>query len=150
MPSKKLKTNPADGLLSTGVSLIRGRVVAAKQPKTVTVLVERKKTHPFYKKSFMRRKKYLVHDELGVLEGDVVEIVKIKPISKNKHFGVVRVVGKDIEVMVSQHLKEEAAAEIAEVMSEEKESSVESLESSKEVSIEEKVLRVSKVRKEKV
>lgn len=107
--------------LAKGVQVMRGRVVAAKQPKTVTVLIERRKVHHFYQKSFMRSKKYLVHDELGVKAGDVVEIMKIKPISKNKHFGIVKVVGKDMEAIISQQLKEEAAAEIAEVMPEERE-----------------------------
>lgn len=96
--------------------LMTGRVVAAKQAKTVSVLVERKKMHPFYKKAFKRSSKYLVHDEIGVVEGDIVEIKKIRPISKNKHWGVVRVVGKDIEAIVTEQLKEDAAQEIAEVM----------------------------------
>lgn len=118
-----------------GIQVMRGRVVAAKQPKVVTVLVERKKTHPLYKKSFIRSKKYLVHDDLGVAAGDVVEIVKIKPVSKNKHFGVFRVVGKDMAAIISQQLQEKAAAEIAEVMpvEEEKEMSIASHQTKEEI-----------------
>ena len=96
--------------------VMRGRVVSAKLPKMVTVLVEREKIHPLYKKAFKQGKKYLVHDEVGVSSGDVVEIVKIRPISKNKHFQVLRVVGKDIEALVSEKLKEEAKQKIEEAM----------------------------------
>lgn len=95
---------------------LKGLVVAASQPKTATVLVERRKTHPLYGKSFRRSKRYLVHDELGTKEGDVVEIVQIKPISKNKHFKVARVVGQDLEAAISEQLKEEAEEQIAKVI----------------------------------
>ena len=63
---------------------MQGRVVSAKHIKTVTVLVNRTVVHPLYKKGFKRSKKYLVHDLLGSKEGDLVEIIKVKPISKNK------------------------------------------------------------------
>lgn len=118
---KKLKTKPKIKAVSdNGHSkrLIKGRVVSVKPQKTAVVLVERIKTHPLYQKSYRRSKKYLAHDEIGVTPGDVVEIVMVRPISKNKHFKVVRVVGRDIEAIVSEQLQEEAEAEIAEVMPE--------------------------------
>lgn len=96
-----------------------GRVVSAKMNKTVVVLVENTKTHPLYKKTFKRGKKYLVADDLGVKEGDIVDMVSIRPISKNKHWKVVKVVGRDIEEIIEQELKEQAAEIVAEVMSEE-------------------------------
>lgn len=68
-----------------------GRVVSTKLKNTVTVLVERQSVHPLYKKAFKRSKKYLAHDPIGVKEGDLVEVVKIVPISKRKHFRVVKV-----------------------------------------------------------
>lgn len=98
------------------LQVMRGRVVSAKMPKTVTVLIERTRMHPLYKKSFKRSKKYLVHTEIQTVEGDLVEIVKIRPMSKNKHWQVAKVVGKDIEAIVVEQLKEEAAEAIAEVM----------------------------------
>lgn len=102
---------------------MRGLVVAAKLPKTVTVIIESKKTHPMYGKSFRRSKKYLVHDEVGVAEGDVVEIVSTRPMSKNKYFQVLKVVGKDIATIVSERLQEEAEETIAGIMPEEPEKS---------------------------
>lgn len=98
-----------------------GRVVSAKMPKTATVLVERKKVHPLYGKAFRRGTKYLVDVPSRVTEGDVVEIIQVKPISKNKHFQVIRIVGKDMEAIVTEQLKTEAAEEIAEVMPAEEE-----------------------------
>ena len=97
-----------------------GRVVSVKTAKTATILVERTKTHPLYKKSFKRSKKYLVADDLGVKLGDLVDVEKVAPISKNKHWKIIKVVGRDIEAVISEELKEKAAEAIEEVMPEEK------------------------------
>lgn len=118
---KKKKTDTLEQEVKKAAGVMRGRVVSAKVPQTVTVLIERRKMHHLYQKAFTSSKKYLVHDNLGVSLGDVVDIVKSKPISKNKHFKILRVVGRDIEAVVSEQLKEEAAEAIAEVMPEEKE-----------------------------
>lgn len=116
-PVKKIKT---EKMIKTEArsQILKGRVTSVKVPQTVTVLVEWQKTHPLYKKTFKKSKKYLVHDDLKVSLGDVVEIVKVKPISKNKHFKVVKVVGQEIKVIIAEQLKEEAAEAIAEVMPE--------------------------------
>lgn len=95
-----------------------GRVVSTKMNNTVTVLVERVARHPLYKKTFIRSKKYLVDDLSGVKMGDVVEIVKIRPISKNKHWKVVKVVGQNLAEVVEAEQKEAAKEIIAEVMPE--------------------------------
>ncbi|MFH0937593.1 MAG: 30S ribosomal protein S17 [Candidatus Daviesbacteria bacterium] len=97
-----------------------GIIVAAKMPETATVLVERTKTHPLYRKSYKRSKRYLVDNSLGAVLGDVVRIVKVRPISKNKHFKITQVVGKNIESIISEQIQEEAEQEIAEIMPEEK------------------------------
>ncbi len=94
----------------------QGLVVAAKLPKTVTVLVKRKKTHLLYQKSFARSKKYLVHDEIGVSLGDVVDLIQIRPISKNKHFQVAKVVGKNMETIIEEQIKEDTAKAIEEML----------------------------------
>ncbi len=100
-----------------------GRVVSVKMQKTIAVLVEGKKTHPLYGKSYVWSKKYLVHDEIGAKLGDVVNIVPTKPISKRKHFKVVNIIGKDVVALGEAAMKKEAEEAIAEVMPEEKESS---------------------------
>lgn len=105
-----------------------GRVVSVKMQKTAVVLIERRKTHALYKKSYLRTKKYLVDDEIGVKLGDVVEIVKIRPISKRKHWKVVKVLGTDIVSLGKEALKEGASEAIAEVLPEEEEKSDEAIE----------------------
>lgn len=145
----KTKPEVKEKVETRGHQVLRGRVLSAKLAKTVTVLVERKKIHPLYGKSYKRSKKYLVHDDLGVVAGDVVEIVQIRPISKNKHFAISRVVGKDMEAIITQQLKEEAAEEIAEVMPVEKEvDKVEGEGSSEEINTEKK--ERTRKRKEKI
>ena len=64
-----------------------GRVVSAKNEKTITVLVETYKKDPLYGKRVKSSKKYAVHDESNKAKvGDKVRIVETKPISKTKYF----------------------------------------------------------------
>ena len=64
-----------------------GKVVSAKNDKTITVLVETYKVHPKYHKRVRSSKKYHVHDEKNIAKvGDTVRIAETKPISKTKHF----------------------------------------------------------------
>ncbi len=99
---------------------MKGRVVSAKMNKTITVLVERVAMHPLYKKTFARSKKYLVDTDMTLKEGDIVEFIKIKPVSKNKHWKVAKVLGRDLAEIIETKQKETAEAAIAEVMPEEK------------------------------
>ncbi|MBL8528540.1 MAG: 30S ribosomal protein S17 [Burkholderiales bacterium] len=72
-----------------------GRVVSDKMDKTVTVLVERKVKHPVYGKVMTRSKKYHAHDEQNEFhEGDMVEIVECRPLSKTKAWRVSRLLEK--------------------------------------------------------
>lgn len=69
--------------------ILEGKVVSDKQDKTVTVLVERRVMHPIYKKYVKKSNKFAAHDEANkVKEGDVIQIIECKPISKNKRFTV--------------------------------------------------------------
>jgi small subunit ribosomal protein S17 len=101
-----------------------GRVVSVKMQNTAVVLVESTKTHPLYKKSYKRSKKFLVEDLIGVKPGDIVDIIKVRPISKLKHWKIEKVVGRNIEAIVAEELKEKAAAAIEEGMPEVKEKAV--------------------------
>ncbi len=98
-----------------------GRVVSNKMTKSAVVLVETKKRHPLYGKIFNRSKRFLVDDPLGVTEGDVVEIIKSKPISKNKHFQIKKILGKDFLALGEEALKKEAKEAIEQVLPEESE-----------------------------
>jgi small subunit ribosomal protein S17 len=71
----------------------RGKVVSDKMDKTVTVAVETFKNHPLYGKRVNYTKKYKAHDENNeAREGDVVEIMETRPLSKTKRFRLVSVV----------------------------------------------------------
>lgn len=96
--------------------VFKGSVVSVKTAKTATVLIESRKTHPLYKKSYLQTKRYLVNDDLGVKPGDLVNIIKCKPISKNKHFKIIKIVGRDMEAIVTEQLKEEAKSAIEEII----------------------------------
>jgi small subunit ribosomal protein S17 len=70
---------------------LQGVVVSDKQAKTVVVRVERRFTHPMYKKTVRRTKKYYAHDETNEFKvGDMVWIEEHAPISKLKRWAVVR------------------------------------------------------------
>jgi small subunit ribosomal protein S17 len=65
--------------------ILQGSVVSDKNDKTITVLVERRFTHPLMKKTVRQSKKYRAHDETNMAKvGDVVRIRECRPISKNK------------------------------------------------------------------
>ena len=69
--------------------ILTGVVVSDKSNKTITVMVERKYSHPILKKVVKVRKKYNAHDENNKFKtGDKVSIIESKPFSKNKKFQV--------------------------------------------------------------
>ena len=74
-----------------------GKVVSAKNDKTITVLVETYKKHPLYGKRVKYSKKYTAHDEkneAGV--GDTVRVRATRPLSKTKRYELVEVVSKAV------------------------------------------------------
>ena len=70
-----------------------GRVVSAKNDKTITVLVETYRKHPLYGKRVKYSKKFRAHDEQNTAkEGDIVEIMETRPLSATKRFRLVKIV----------------------------------------------------------
>ena len=71
--------------------VLKGKVISAKNNKTVVVEVTRKFKHPFYGKVIKRTKKYHAHDEENKFkEGQKVSIIECKPISKKKTWQVMK------------------------------------------------------------
>jgi small subunit ribosomal protein S17 len=71
--------------------VMQGVVVSDKNAKTVVVEVERRYTHPLFKKTVRRSKKYHAHDEDRTFKvGDTVRIEECRPISKNKRWTVLK------------------------------------------------------------
>lgn len=72
-----------------------GRVVSNKMQKTVVVLVERRVKHAAFGKIITRSSKYHAHAASGEFkQGDLVEIVECRPISKTKAWTVTRLIEK--------------------------------------------------------
>lgn len=75
--------------------VLQGIVVSDKGDKTVVVKVERRFTHPLFKKTVRRTKNYHAHDESNVFKvGDDVLIQESKPISKTKSWVVLEKSGQ--------------------------------------------------------
>jgi small subunit ribosomal protein S17 len=89
-----------------------GIVTSAKSQKTRRVEIPRLVKHSRYGKYVKRRTICHVHDEENVSGlGDTVEIMESRPISKTKHWRLVRVVtkaptGAMVEVQVAPELAE--------------------------------------------
>ncbi len=72
---------------------LQGVVTSDKMDKTVVVAVKTTKRHPVYGKVMRLVKTYKAHDENNDChEGDYVEIVESKPISRHKRWAVVSIV----------------------------------------------------------
>lgn len=70
---------------------LQGVVVSDKNSKTRVVEVERRMTHPLFKKTIRRTKKYHAHDEENRTKaGDRVWIEETRPISKLKRWLVLK------------------------------------------------------------
>ena len=77
------------------IRTLQGRVISDKMDKSIVVEIERKVKHPIYGKFIKRTTKITVHDENNVaVQGDVVSIRETRPVSKNKSWALVEVVGK--------------------------------------------------------
>ena len=69
--------------------ILQGVVVSDANDKTIVVKVERRYTHPLFKKTVRSNKRYHAHDEAnGCKIGDMVRIQECRPISKNKRWTV--------------------------------------------------------------
>ena len=76
---------------SGGPKILKGTVVSDKMNKTVIVEVEDYRQHPRYQRFYKVSKKYKAHDEKGEFHaGDKVMIKESKPMSKDKHFIVIK------------------------------------------------------------
>ncbi len=70
-----------------------GVVVSNKMQKSIVVAVKRKVKHPIYGKFINKTTKFVAHDEENTCnEGDVVRIMEVRPLSKNKSWRLVEIV----------------------------------------------------------
>jgi len=74
-------------------------VVSRKMDKTAVVSIERLVKHPLYQKLLRRQSKFKIHDPKNeTKKGDVVLIVETRPISADKHWRLVKVLKKAVEI----------------------------------------------------
>ena len=72
-----------------------GLVVSNKMDKTIVVAVQDNIKHPIYGKIIKRTLKVHAHDENNICgEGDKVEIMETRPLSKTKRWRVVEIIEK--------------------------------------------------------
>ena len=76
-----------------GQRVLEGTVVSDKMQKTIVVEITRTMKHLLLGKVIKSTKKYKVHDEKEeAQQGDWVEIVECRPLSKTKHMKLSRVI----------------------------------------------------------
>jgi small subunit ribosomal protein S17 len=86
-------------MAETNQTYITGKVVSAKNDKTITVLVETYKNHPLYHKRVKSSKKYTAHDEKNIAKvGDTVKLVSTRPLSKTKRYALDSVLIESVEI----------------------------------------------------
>jgi len=88
-----IEKNKQPETVAQGRRILEGIVVSDKMQKTVVVEVTRTVKHAHFGKIVKSAKKYKAHDEKEVaVEGDWVEIVECRPLSKTKHMVLSRVI----------------------------------------------------------
>ncbi|MGB9640094.1 MAG: 30S ribosomal protein S17 [Anaerolineales bacterium] len=86
-----------------------GVVKSNKMDKTVVVEVSRTYVHRLYKKVVRSSKRIMAHDELNCQIGDQVVVVESKPISRNKHWVVEKILRHEIGSEKKDDVKEMVA-----------------------------------------
>lgn len=70
---------------------LSGTVVSSKMKDTIVVEVNRFVAHPKYRKYMKRTNRLKAHDSGNVKkEGEQVTIIECRPMSKDKHFKIVK------------------------------------------------------------
>ena len=76
-----------------------GKVVSAKNDKTITVLVETYRNDPLYRKRVKYSKKYAAHDEKNIAKvGDTVRLLSTRPLSKTTRYELAEVLVESVEL----------------------------------------------------
>jgi small subunit ribosomal protein S17 len=71
---------------------VRGVVTSAAMDKTIVVEVKRQYRHPRFRKYIRRSTSFYAHDEGNkAREGDLVELVQTRPLSKLKRWRLARI-----------------------------------------------------------
>ncbi len=74
-------------------------VLSRKMDKTAIVSIERLVKHPLYQKLVRKRSKFKIHDPKNeTKKGDVVLVAETRPISADKHWRLVKILKKGLQI----------------------------------------------------
>jgi small subunit ribosomal protein S17 len=74
-------------------------VLSRKMDKTAVVSIERLVKHPLYQKLIRKRSKFKIHDPKNeTKKGDVVLVAETRPISADKHWRLVKILKKGVQI----------------------------------------------------
>ena len=74
-----------------------GKVVSDKMDKTIVVEITTTHSHPLYGRQVKYSTKFKAHDENNEAKvGDIVEVMETRPLSRDKHFRLVRIIEKAV------------------------------------------------------
>ena len=77
--------------------ILRGTVVSDKMDKTIVVEINTKKSHPLYGRQIKYTTRFKAHDENNECKtSDIVKVMETRPLSKDKHFRLVRIIEKAV------------------------------------------------------
>lgn len=77
--------------------VLRGTVVSDKMDKTIVVEITTSEADPKYGRHVKFSTKFKAHDENNEAKiGDIVEVMETRPLSKDKHFRLVKIVEKAV------------------------------------------------------
>jgi len=84
-----------------------GVVVSTKMAKTIVVEVTRRVSHPLYRRTVSRKKKFHAHDEAGEARlGDRVRIIECRPLSRTKRWRLAEILLRAAQVDLSKSAEE--------------------------------------------
>jgi small subunit ribosomal protein S17 len=90
-----------------------GRVTSDKMEKTIVVSVESLKRDRIYKRTYKFTTKFKAHDEENTARiGDTVRIEETRPLSKDKHWRLVEVVQRAVQVKPVEEVVAELEPEL--------------------------------------
>ena len=114
MPPKTAKKEVSQIVDRNERRTVTGVVTADKMDKTVKVRVERLVQHPQFSKTLRKHYECYAHDEKREAKlGDKVELMESRPISKLKHWRLVRVVEKAIAGSATEDARDAARPQLA-------------------------------------
>ncbi len=83
----------SEGTVRSRRKVRTGRVGSDKMDKTVVVEVERLTEHPVFGRRIRKTTRFKAHDETNQAKvGDLVEIVEVRPLSRDKRWRVAQIV----------------------------------------------------------